>query len=71
MSYYGTCLGGPCHGRKLAHVPDTYRLCYQRSDPNRSFPAVQATSDPDFTFGLYIFDHQGEIWRWHADVDNR
>ena len=62
--FYGTCHGGPCQGSTLAHGAGTYRLAYDRRFPNKCFPGMQTSQDPEVAFGLYVFDQPAKIWRW-------
>lgn len=59
---YGVCVGGPTDGKMLAHHEPTYRLAISVMHPGRSYPGMQASTDPDIKFGVYYW--HGRVWMW-------
>ena len=65
---YGTCDGGPYHGKRLAHGEPSMQLAYERHRPAMALPCLQASADPEVAFGGYLFDQALAVWFWKAET---
>lgn len=56
---YGTCEGGPFHGKQMAHHEPSMKVAIEKRS-KKVAPAVVAGDD--YNFGDYTWD--GSVWVW-------
>lgn len=57
--HYGTCEGGPFHGKQMAHATETHRVAI---DIHSQKVAVGIVAGAEYNFGDYTWD--GGAWVW-------